>query len=282
MLESFKCSVREAITGAKELGAKGIQFYGVNGELDCDRLNKDDIEIFKSLLKQNSLKVSAICADMGGYGFEKSDDNGERIAKTCRVMELAAMLECDVVTSHIGVIPTNDGLTKQTMIDACKKIAQYGKLIQVRFAIETGPELCVTLKSFLEEVNSKYIGVNYDPANLVMVTGDNPVQGVYTLKNYIFHTHIKDGKMIKKTDPKIIYDYFAKGGIEDMRLGDYFEETPLGKGDVNLIEWIDALNTVGYNGYLTIERETGNYPKEDIKTAIEYLRSEPNLTSILV
>ena len=46
-----------------------------------------------------------------------------------------------------------------------------------------------------------------------MVTGQDPVEAVYLLKDYIVHTHLKDGKMLKKTDPKIIYGCFADGGI---------------------------------------------------------------------
>lgn len=45
------------------------------------------------------------------------------------------------------------------------------------------------------------------------MTGDDPVQAVYTLKDYIVHTHAKDGRMLRKTDPRVIYDFFAEGGI---------------------------------------------------------------------
>ena len=83
--------------------------------------------------------------------------------------------------------------------------------------------------------------VNFDPANFVMVTGDDPVKGVYTLKDYIVHTHAKDGIMKQKSDPKD-YTFFAEGGIEDLRLEDYFLETPLGEGHVDSY-WLKALRT---------------------------------------
>ncbi|HOB20232.1 MAG TPA: sugar phosphate isomerase/epimerase, partial [Candidatus Atribacteria bacterium] len=110
------------------------------------------------------------------------------------------------------------------------------------------------------------------PANLVMVTDDDPVEAVKILKDYIVHTHAKDGIMKKKTDPEIIYNYFAEGGIEDMRLEDYFAETPLGQGSVDFPNYLKALEEVGYKGFLTIEREVGPDPEKDIRLAVDFLK----------
>ena len=90
------------------------------------------------------------------------------------------------------------------------------------------------------------------------------MEAVKLLGSYIVHTHAKDGVMLKKTDPKIIYDHFAAGGIEALNVADYFLETPLGEGNVDFPSYIAALRAVGYNGYLTIERETGADPVADI------------------
>ena len=75
------------------------------------------------------------------------------------------------------------------------------------FAIETGPELAATLKGFLDDIGTPGIGVNYDPANLVMVSGEDIVQGVYTLRDYIVHTHAKDGKRLK---PCLLYTSLSR------------------------------------------------------------------------
>ena len=138
------------------------------------------------------------------------------------------------------------------------------------FAIETGPESAQTLYNFLSKTKGG-VGVNLDPANFVMVTGQDPVEAVYLLKDYIVHTHLKDGKMLKKTDPKIIYDHFAEGGIEALNVADYFIETPVGEGDVDFVNYVKALKDIGYNGYLTIERETGADPTADIMKAKEFI-----------
>ena len=107
-----------------------------------------------------------------------------------------------------------------------------------------------------------------------MVTDDDPVEAVYTLKDYIVHTHVKDGVMLKKADPKVIYDYFAEGGIGDLRLSDYFLETPPGEGKVDFDRYFAALKEIGYDGFLTIERETGADPADDIKRALKFIKDK--------
>ena len=105
-----------------------------------------------------------------------------------------------------------------------------------------------------------------------MVTGQDPVDAVKLLGKYIVHTHAKDGVMLKATDPEIIYNCFAEGGIEALNVADYFLETPLGEGSVNFPAYIDALRKVGFDGYLTIERETGEDPIFDIRSAQNVLK----------
>ena len=155
-----------------------------------------------------------------------------------------------------------------------KQLAEIGRENGVKFAVETGPEPAERLKIFLDALKSPGVAVNLDPANLVMVTDDDPVKAVYTLKDYIVHTHAKDGIMLKKTDPQKIYDFFAEGGIGDMRMSDYFLETPLGRGNVDFGAYLAALKSIGFNGYLTIERELGADPLNDIRLAVDFLRSE--------
>ena len=105
-----------------------------------------------------------------------------------------------------------------------------------------------------------------------MVTGQDPVKAVKKLGKYIVHTHVKDGIMLKQTDPEIIYDCFAKGGIDALNVSDYFLETPLGEGSVDFSNYIKALKEIGYDGYLTIERETGNNPINDIQNALRTVK----------
>ena len=110
--------------------------------------------------------------------------------------------------------------------------------------------------------------MNLDPANFVMVTGDDPVQAVYTLKDYIVHTHAKDGRRLRYVEPEIVY-----GVAEEEMLGSSsFIELPLGEGDVDFAGYLKALEEIGYKGFLTIEREVGDDPAKDIATAVAFLK----------
>ena len=91
------------------------------------------------------------------------------------------------------------------MQEACFELSRYADDIGAHFAIETGPEKSATLKKFLDSLGSTGVGVNLDPANLVMVTGDDPAGAVHNLKDYIVHTHAKDGKQNYYVDPDIIH-----------------------------------------------------------------------------
>jgi len=273
MVDSFKLELRDGIKKAKEIGADGIQIYAVSGPMDPDNLSKSERKMLLDYIKSNGLVVSALCGDLGGHGFTIKEDNPYKIEKSKKIMELAKDLETNIVTTHIGVIPENMGNPRyRIMQEACQELGNFGDSVGAYFAIETGPEKTNTLKKFLDSLNSKGVKVNYDPANLVMVTGDDPVLGVYNLRDYIVHTHAKDGIMLKQTSTETIYNYFAEGNIEDFRLEEYFLEKPLGQGSVNFKNYINALKDIGYKGFLTIEREVGENPAKDISEAVDFLK----------
>ena len=265
--DCFKLPLADSIKLAGELGFDGIQVYATTGEFSPEVLNDERKAEIKALLKENNLEISALCGDMGGHGFEIAKDNAERIEKTKKIVDLAVDFGVSVVTTHIGVIPADKNDPKYAdMLDALCKCGEYAASKNVTMAIETGPETAKVLHAFLEDTKGG-VGVNLDPANFVMVTGQDPVEAVRLLGKYIVHTHVKDGVMLKQTDPKVIYDCFADGGIEALNVADYFLETPLGEGHVDFPAYLNALKEVGFDGYLTIERETGKNPIDDIKSA---------------
>ncbi len=280
MTDSFRTSFGESLDKAAAVGAEGIQLYVTGGETHYTKFDEQKIAETKALLKKRSLVVAAVCGDFGGHGFETDEENVWKIPASKKVADLAKALDSTVVTTHIGVVPEEKNETYQRMKNACKEIGDYAAKIGVTFAIETGPEKPEVLRDFILDVGSKGIGVNLDPANLVMVTDEDPAKAVRTLGDFIVHTHAKDGVLIKKTRPKLIYTFFAEGGIEDMRMEDYFKELPLGEGGVNFDEYLKALDDIGYTGFLTIERECGENPYNDIKKAVDFLKEKSRIKKI--
>jgi L-ribulose-5-phosphate 3-epimerase len=248
MVESFRLGPKGGILKAAELGADGIQMYVTGGEVAPEALNKQARRDLRQFVADQGLVFSALCADYG-KGFLNADLNKELVPKTKACMDLAVDLGTNIVTTHIGHLPESaDDPRWQAAYQACSELAAYGESIGVCFATETGPESPEHLLRFLSTITSAGAKVNYDPANFCMY-GFDQLGGVKVLKDYIVHTHAKDG---------------MKGVLK---------EVPLGEGDVNLPAWVALLDEIGYDGFLTIEREVGEDPVGDIAKAVQYLRS---------
>ncbi len=272
--DCFKSTHEEGIKKAAMLGLQGVQIYATTGDFSPE-LSVEQKAEYKKLLKDNNLVVSALCGDMGGYGFEKAEDNAERIEKTKKIVDLAVEFGTNVVTTHIGVIPEDKSNPRyKVMLDALTECGLYAKSKGVTLAIETGPEKAKTLLAFIEDTKGG-VGVNLDPANFTMVTGQDAVEAVYILKDHIVHTHLKDGRMLDKNqDPTDVYHAFAVGGVDALNACEGFIELPIGEGDVDWDNYIKALKEIGYDGFLTIEREAGDDPVKDMELAASFIRTK--------
>ena len=134
------------------------------------------------------------------------------------------------------------------MAEHCKKNGQY-------FLFETGQETPVTLLRTIETVGTGNLGINLDPANLILYGKANPVDALDVFGKYVMEVHAKDGKY----------------PTEGMELG---KETRIGEGKVDFPAFIQKLREVGFDGNLIIEREiTGTEQEEDIKASKVFLET---------
>jgi len=276
IVESLKLPLFDGLKKAAELGAEGVQIYAVarNGH---NLLEYSPVQLreLKDCCQDNGLQITAICGDLGGHGFQQLNGNKERVDLSKRIIDIALELETNIMTTHIGVVPEDSSEPMYSiMADSLHEVGEYATRSSAYLAIETGPESPQALKDFIEKaVCSKGIAVNMDPANLVMVQNTNPAAAVRLLKNHIVHTHAKDGIHIQNCNPERVYTAFAEGGFKQLvaETGNLFKETPLGQGGVNWKDYIQALRDIGYKGFLTIEREVGKNPINDIGSAINFL-----------
>ena len=271
VLDCFPGSLKERLSLAEKLGLKGVQVYGIEGEISPEMTVSARAE-FKKELADRGLTLSAVCGDLG-HGFFDPEHNKENIERSKRILELAKELGTQVVTTHIGVVPKDPSHPRYgIMQDACGQLAEYANQLGSHFAIETGPEPADVLRKFLDTLPSDGVGVNLDPANLHMCFNCDAAEAVRILRPYIVHTHAKDGVYKKFCDPEIMYSILPLPA--DYQEEDYCEEVPLGQGGVNWREYLSALDGIGYRGFLTIERETGDDPAGDIRIAADFLRAQ--------
>jgi len=161
----------------------------------------------------------------------------------------------DVVT-HVGYMPENplEPVYREVIL-LLKELAAKCQENGQRFLFETGQETPVTLKRAIEDIGADNVGINLDPANLLMYGKGNPVDALDVFGEYVWGIHGKDGQY--PTDGKNL-------GLE----------MPLGKGRVNYPLFIARLKELGYTGDITIEREiSGDEQVRDIKMAKELLDS---------
>ena len=280
IVDSYQVGVREGLKKAQAAGADGVQIYAVKGEFSPEALSPAARKEYRDYISSLGLEISAICGDLGGHGFQDASINRQKIDQSKRIMELAKELGTDIVTTHIGIVPDDqNSAIYESMYKACDELSVFANEMGSYFAIETGPETASHLKSFLDTLSSKGVAVNFDPANMVMVTGDDPVQGVHTLKDYIVHTHAKDGVQFRPIASRDVYGFlgYEKGMDHEViaqmaESGEAFREVPLGEGSVDWKAYLQALQDIGYKGYLTIEREVGTSPEADIQLAVDFLK----------
>lgn len=180
----------------------------------------------------------------------------QRILDLKQGSDFARLLRVNQVATHAGFLPENplSGEYPQ-VIAALREVAEHCKKNEQYFLFETGQETPVTLRRAIEDIGLDNLGVNLDPANLILYGKANPVDALDTIGEFVRDVHGKDG--CYPTDAK--------------HLG---QEMPLGKGRVNFPALIARLKEIGYDGPITIEREIrGEEQIRDILAAKELLET---------
>ncbi len=266
--DSFRTDIRTALHKAASLGADGVQIYAVRGDVSPEMTPAARARL-RDMVASEGLVISALCGDLGTGGFCFPENNARKVEYSKRIVDLAKELGTDIITTHIGVVPADPAHPRfGVMQQACGELAEYAASVGAHFAVETGPEPAKVLKAFLDTLPGTGVAVNLDPANLKMVCDDDPAEAVRTLRDYIVHTHAKDGRMIYYKNPEYIYGLEQEPIVTDTS----FEEVPLGQGNVNFPRYLKALEEIGFKGFLTIEREVGDDPAGDIAAAVDFLR----------
>ena len=164
--------------------------------------------------------------------------------------KLSAELKSPVLTLHAGFLDESDPVALKKYTDRVKFIVDTCGEAGVPVAFETGQESAEDLAHFLSSMPG--VGVNFDPANMILYAKGDPVAAAKTLGPWIRHIHVKDA--IKTKTP-----------------GTWGTEVPWGDGEVNQDAFLGALEAVGYKGAFAIEREGGDNRVGDIALAAKRL-----------
>jgi len=237
---------------------------------ETHKFTKENAEKVKEMLG-GKLEVSSFWAGYGGngpcvwnnidgpitIGLVPQSYRFQRLQDLIKGADFAEWLGASNIATHVGFIPENPCFSEyRGVLHAIKMVVDYCKNKNINFNFETGQETPTTLMRIIKDIGSDNVGINLDPANLIMYGRGNPVDALDLFQGYIKGTHIKDG------------DYQTENFYE---LG---EERVVGEGSVNFPVFLPKLLKQGYKGNLYIERETsGEQQLEDIRKTITYIKN---------
>ena len=187
-------------------------------------------------------------------GLVPPEYRAERVASLKRWADFASWIGAPAIITHCGFIPENmTDPNYQPVVDAIRDVAAHCLRLGLGFWFETGQETPVVLLRTIERVGTGNLGINLDPANLILYGKGSPVDALDVIGPYVRNIHVKDG-------------LYPTNGDE---LG---REMPVGQGRVNFPLFIARLSDMGFAGDLIIEREiSGEQQIRDIRAAVEYL-----------
>ena len=189
----------------------------------------------------------------GGYAPDDQWDVRKRLSD--EAARLGAELGIKQISTHVGFIPTPGEPGYAAMRGRIREVAESFARHGIDLIFETGQEPAAELLEFLQQLGAPNVGVNFDPANMILYGAGDPIAAVAILARHIRHVHVKDGTAS------------ARPGVE------WGAEVPFGEGQVGPARFLAALKSASYRGPLAIEREAGNDRMGDVRKAIESLRS---------
>jgi len=168
--------------------------------------------------------------------------------------DATAELGVNCLSMHAGFIDESNEEHAKKFASRIVALADAANAKAIKLLLETGQETAEELRNFLKELNHPALGVNFDPANMILYDKGDPIEAVQVLGPWIKHVHIKDATRTKEP-------------------GTSGAEVPWSEGQVRTELFLDALDKIGFDGALAIEREAGEDRFGDIKMAAGKLSS---------
>jgi len=249
-LESLGLPLRRGLQEAEKLGVAGVQ-VDATGDLSPNTLSQTGRREFHHLLRAHNLELTALDCPLR-RGLDTAEDQEARIDHLKKALSLSFDLGPRVIIVQAGHIPDKpEDPRGQLLTEALLALGQHGDRVGAVLALETGLESGDTLRQFLERFDTGGLGVNLDPANL-LVHGFDPYESARALQGRIVHTHAKDARSASASRAA--------------------QEVPLGHGDIDWMLYLSVLEEIEYRGWLTIERETGDNRLADVAAGVGFLR----------
>jgi sugar phosphate isomerase/epimerase len=258
---------REPAETLAELTGLGVRCgqLGLPGDLDLScapawkaALATADFTVYTAIAAFEGESYADIPTVQRTVGFIPPATRAEREARMLAVSDFAAAIGAPGIATHIGFVPEDPGHPDYVAVrEMVRRICDHAATHNQTFALETGQEPAEVLLAFIHDVNRANLGINFDPANMILYGTGDPIEALGLLAPHVLSVHAKDGNWPPKDQPDA--------------LG---EEQPLGAGAVGIERFLAALKHAGYTGPIAIEREASDPARRmrDIESAIALLK----------
>lgn len=253
---------------ARELGVPSIQLH-------TPHASGRTPQAAESFLKQlESYGIELTCV-FGGFDGESYADiptvertiglvppatRAARLQEMKEIADFARLLGCDVVGLHLGVVP-HDTKSKEyaEVVDVTRQLCDHAAKNEQAIHLETGQETAAALLQFISDMQRPNLFINFDPANMILYGTGEPIEALKMVGQFVRSVHCKDATW--SNQPGVTWG----------------AEVPLGKGQVDVREYLKTLKAIGYTGPLTIEREI---PQDPVRQKEEILHATGLLSQL--
>jgi sugar phosphate isomerase/epimerase len=242
--------LKEALRAAASLGARGVQF-DAREELRPGDLTDTGRRQLLHGMDELGLSIASLAFPARRSFYDEEQLDG-RVAAVKRVMEHAWQLRARVVTARVGKIPADkESKDYRILFDVLSDIARHGNQVGSTLAITPTHDSPEALADLVAAVKSGPLGIDFDPAVVVM-SGHRPAEAIRALHSWVIHVTARDA--IRDVDA---------GGVE----------TALGRGEVEWVEFLPLLDEIEYSGWVTVNRTQGEDRSGDVARGVQYLKN---------
>lgn len=220
-----------------------------------ESLRQSGVEIVSGMMEMRGEDYTSLESIRRTGGVRPDDLWTANLGHAHEVASLAADQGITLVTFHAGAVPGDHGAPEwPVMVDRLRELASAFRERGVALALETGQERAATMTDLLAAVGDPGLGINFDPANMILYGSGDPIAALGALAPHIRQVHIKDA--VPSGEPGVTWG----------------TERRVGNGSVHWGGFFDRLSAIARPLNLVIEREAGDDRIGDIRRAAEVVR----------
>lgn len=219
---------------AKDLGFEGIEIRGLGNEIFAVQAQPfTGNQLQHTIKKLSELRIEIPCLSSGNClkFTDKAEENQKELEQ---YIALAAKLRTPYVRVLADLEPQPGGdVDDEVVLEALKKLVPVAEEKGVTLLIETNGVYSDTarLAKLLNHVSSDAVAALWDIHHPYRFAGEKPGKTVENLGAYIKYVHVKDSIM--------------EGDVPKYRM--------MGEGDLPIDDFMRALRSINYEGYISLE-----------------------------